>query len=87
MILLVLPPKTEGAPTSGVTVVDGDSNATVEQVTIGWWLQPCGTSILLTGPRPTYSRSELRRQLRGVMQMASRMTEIAEVLVTSYVSV
>ena len=54
------------------------------------WLEPCGTDqqdvpILLTITRP--SRHRLMRRLRGVRAMASRMADMAEQLVTSYVSI
>ena len=85
-ILSVLPSTIEASPTTGATTTVQEATATVAPGT-ELWLEPCGTgsSIVPLRTRPT-GRRNLRRQLRDIGRMAVRMTEIAEEIVTSYVS-
>jgi len=75
------------------TTVANDVNSVVTQAEP--WEEPCGTTSVVMETMPTSRhhrhqhrrhRNHLPRQLRVVEVMATRMTDVAEILVTDYVS-
>ena len=85
-IFMALSSRVEAATTAARTTVDGEDTTTeVDVPLMEPWLEPCGTPVMQARTRSTRHR-QLQRRFRGVELMASRMTEISEEIVASYVS-